>query len=263
MNSVKFSIILPVFNAQSSIERAILSVLNQSYVNWELLIVDDGSTDESVNIVTGYLTDLRIKLVLLDRNQGVSFARNLAISNAVGEVICFLDSDDWWDEAKLHEQAKLFKKGAMIVYSPYYRVKGGVNSYRKVKMTVTDKDFYILNPIPNLTGAFSRKLLPISQLRSKHEDYLMWWTLTKKAGVAYSTDITRPLAYYSVSSNSISSNKILAAKWHWNIIRNHFKLPFSLAVFYLLAYGIVSLKNRALEIIFIIKSKVSEICYRG
>jgi len=100
------SIITPSFNSEKFISDTIQSVQNQTYQNWEMIIVDDGSTDETVSIIQKFLHDNRIQLHQLDKNSGTGIARNTAISLAKGRYIAFLDSDDLWKPEKLQKQVE-------------------------------------------------------------------------------------------------------------------------------------------------------------
>ena len=101
------SIITPMYNSENFVEEAILSVIKQSYTNWELLIIDDGSKDKSIEIVEKYLgRDNRIKLIKNTINKGASLTRNIGIEKSCGRYIAFLDSDDVWFPIKLEEQIK-------------------------------------------------------------------------------------------------------------------------------------------------------------
>ena len=117
------SIIMPVYNREKTIRRAVDSVLKQTYANFELIIVDDGSADDSVKIVEQY-SDSRIKLIRLESNQGANAARNIGIKNASGEYIAFQDSDDEWYHNKLEMQMAKFKTKCDAVFCPYILVDG-------------------------------------------------------------------------------------------------------------------------------------------
>ena len=110
------SIITPSYNSESYLEECINSVLNQTYSNWEMLIVDDGSTDASRDIINRYAnSEIRIKPIFLDNNIGAPSARNLAIEKSKGSYLAFLDSDDLWLPTKLDVQLRFMKKITMIL----------------------------------------------------------------------------------------------------------------------------------------------------
>jgi teichuronic acid biosynthesis glycosyltransferase TuaG len=243
-----FSIVMPAHNAATTISKSIDSVLSQPYQHWELLVVDDASKDNTADIVRNYArTDARIKLFSPATNLRVAGARNLALENAKGQFVCFLDSDDWWAPNKLDTQAKEFKKGAKVCFSSYHRVIDDVvTSTVTTQQAIKASTFYYYNPIGNLVGAYDRSQIGTVFFETvPHEDYLMWYEVVKKAGTAIGT--IEPLGYYRVSSNSLSGKKSTAAKWHWNIIRNHFKLPLPFAAFAFSVYAFISIARRAKE----------------
>ena len=99
------SVIMPAYQAADYINQAISSVLNQTCKEtWELLIIDDGSTDQTAEIVRMYAKDPRIRYLCRKKNKGVAAARNLGIQKARGAYVAFLDADDWWDADKLKMQ---------------------------------------------------------------------------------------------------------------------------------------------------------------
>ena len=245
----KFTVVMPVYNTEKYISQAIQSVIDQTYQNWELILIDDGSRDNSVKKIMPFLYDKRISIVNCKNNLGVANARNQGICSAKGDIICFLDSDDWWAPRKLELQKQLFDRGIKVVYSSFYRVlPNGKLNFVQVKAEVNPISFYLYNPIPNLTGAFHRSLLPILQKKIKNEDYLMWFQLLKKSKIAMSTDTFIPLAFYRVGKQSISSNKFKSALWHWNILKNHFHLNLMYSIFFSICYILRSLYIRAKEI---------------
>jgi teichuronic acid biosynthesis glycosyltransferase TuaG len=243
-----FTIVMPAHNAEQTISQSINSVLAQTYGNWELLVVDDASKDNTAEIARAFAAkDSRIKLLSPKLNLRVAGARNLALENARGQFISFLDSDDWWSEDKLHQQSIEFSKGIKVCFSSYYRVVNGkVQSTVLVSPIAKPSTFYFYNPIGNLVGAYDRSKIGVMYFEPiPHEDYLMWFEVVKKAGMA--VGLSKPLGYYRVSSLSLSGKKTQAAKWHWNIVRNHFKLSLPYAAFAFVVYGVISVTRRAKE----------------
>lgn len=109
-NDELISIIIPVYNAEEFIEDTINNIKIQTYEKWELLLVNDCSTDNSVSIIERYLKDARIKLINLNENSGPANARNTGIENAVGRYLCFQDADDIWNNEKLKKQLDFMKE---------------------------------------------------------------------------------------------------------------------------------------------------------
>lgn len=122
---MKISIIIPMYNSQEYIERAINSVISQNYDNYEIILIDDCSIDNTINICNRYLSD-NIKLLKLEKNSGVSSARNTGINNASGDYIIFLDSDDWLDNNALTTIANAVISSDLIIYGTSYNRKNGI-----------------------------------------------------------------------------------------------------------------------------------------
>ena len=145
------SIITPAYNAEKYIKDTIESVIAQTYVNWELIIVDDASKDNTVNIIKIYQKkDRRIKLIPLNENQGVANARNIAIQNAKGIYIAFLDADDIWEKDKLKKQIQILKNtNADITYTAYKMIDetGKTIKRRSVKKEILLNDLLKENSI--------------------------------------------------------------------------------------------------------------------
>ena len=135
------SIITPVYNAEKYLEETILSVINQSYKNWELLLIDDCSTDKSYEIIQEYLKiDKRIKYLKNERNSGPAITRNRGLENSKGEYIAFLDSDDFWKEDKLKNQINFMKENNIFM------CHGIINDGRKgnmLKKIITEQELII------------------------------------------------------------------------------------------------------------------------
>jgi glycosyltransferase involved in cell wall biosynthesis len=122
---MKISVIIPMYNSQNYIERAINSVTNQSYKDYEIILIDDSSKDDTVSICNKYLSN-NIKLIKLETNKGVSNARNIGINNSSGEYIIFLDSDDWLDSNCLYTIINNFLNNDLIIYGTNYNRVSGI-----------------------------------------------------------------------------------------------------------------------------------------
>lgn len=222
--SRSFSIVMPAFNASGTIAQSVRSVQAQTEKNWELLIVDDKSNDATSEIVKDLQkNDTRIRLIRNDSNQGVAASRNTALEASVGRYIAFLDSDDTWTDGKLRSQREQFSSGAKVVFGSYRRLyPDGSYQIVKAQKKISPRTFTFYNPIGNLTGAYDRSLGLVLQKKMGHEDYLMWYEIVKRAGLAYGND--QLLGNYRVNTTSLSGNKIKAAKWHWTALRQEMKL---------------------------------------
>lgn len=234
------SVITPVYNAERYLEITINSILNQTYKNLEIILIDDFSSDLSRDIIKKYeKIDSRIKSVLLDKNVGVANARNEGIKRAVGRYIAFLDSDDIWLNNKLEEQIKFMKEHDIAFSHTSYQL---IDEYGeiiskpiKVNKYVNYIDLLKQNSIGCLTVVIDiGKIGKFEMQQIKHEDYATWLSILKEGNQAYG--INKVLALYRKSSNSLSSNKIKSAIWTWNIIRKIEKVPFQKAVLYFANY---------------------------
>ena len=228
------TIIMPTYNSAAYIGEAIASVIRQSYTDWELLVVDDGSTDNSPNIVMEYSKDdPRIHLFFNDHHTGMpSSPRNYALHHAHGRYIAFLDSDDVWLPEKLIEQIPLLDDpNVAVVYSDYEKISSsGQRRGRVVKAphTVNYRRLLYGNIIGNLTGIYDRKKVgTVAILDIHHEDYAMWLNILKRGFIAKNTNTVTAL--YRVHKASVSSKKFSIISWQWNIYRNieHLSLPYS------------------------------------
>lgn len=229
MPAERVSIVMPMYNSAAFVRRSIDSVLRQTYADFELLIVDDRSTDDSAEIVAGYAEDdSRIRLIRQQRNGGVAAARNAAIAAASGKYIAFLDSDDWWHPKKLELQvATMRDRRALISYSAYQRVAedGKLLSLVTPPSEIGYRTMLRSNHLGNLTGMYDRALGDQWFRKIGHEDYVFWLSLIKKAKQGVRVDHSEPLAYYLVRNQSLSANKLRAARWQWQIYRTVEQIP--------------------------------------
>lgn len=241
------SIIMPLYNAERFIGEAIESALNQSYENFELLIVDDKSTDSSVTMVKKYMQeDKRIKLFRQDVNSGPTKARNKAIKEAQGRYIAFLDSDDIWLPQKLEIQVAFMKENTLyLTYSAYETIDEFTNiiNTRKIKTPISYEDMLKSNYIGNLTGIYDVDFFgKVYMEELGHEDYVMWLELIKR--VPFTKGEEQSLAQYRILRHSISSNKIQAFGWQWKIYREIEKLNLYKSCYYFGHYVYNALKKR-------------------
>lgn len=242
------SIITPMYNSEKFIESTIKSVIEQTYQDWEMIIVDDCSTDNSPDIVKSYVEqDERIKYIRNKSNLGVSSARNLALENANGQFLAFLDSDDIWTSTKLETQINfMIQNDYVITFTSYELMDENNKPLNKVISVPRDVDYHRLlkgNVLGCLTVVIDKSKLDFDIRMSgvRHEDYVLWLSILKKGHTAHG--INEVLALYRKSSNSLSSNKIKAAKWTWNIYRNVEKIPLPKAIYYFINYGINGIKK--------------------
>lgn len=235
------SIITPCYNSAKYIAQSIYSVINQSYSNWELLIIDDGSTDDTISIVKKIaLSDSRIHLIQLTKNQGSGVARDAALNLAKGSYIAFLDADDVWKPNKLEKQLTFMKENNLPLTFSFYELIDEVSNSLSVIVTspkmITYKQLFFCNWVGNLTGIYSVDFfgkVPISSIK-KRQDWILWLTLVKKAGSITPTPLN--LAYYRVRKDSLSASKWKLIKYNFLVYRdfhqqNIFKATISLVQF--------------------------------
>ena len=244
----KVSIIVPMYNAEKFIGKTIESVLAQTYQNWEMLIMNDVSTDNSLAIVSVYAKkDERIKIVNTEKNVGVVKGRNFLIDLASGKYIAFLDADDYWHNKKLEKQIKFIKeKNASISCTEYTRVKENEEKINDViiKEEISYNDMLKNNYLGCLTVIYDAEKIGKRYFKEleKNEDYVLWLEIVKDVNTIYG--LKENLAYYRVLDNSRSSNKVKTAKVRWEIYRKIEKLSLLKSIYYFLHYAIRAvLKN--------------------
>lgn len=222
------SIITPAFNASRTIGQTMQSAQAQTFQNWEMIVVDDCSTDDTCSIVEGYaVSDRRIRLLRQTANGGPARARNAALKAAVGRFVAFLDSDDCWLPEKLERQLSFMAANDIALsYTLYRRFKDGrqdVGPLVKLPSTFTYKNLLKKTGIACLTVVVDMdRTGPIEFSAIRHEDYALWLKLLKRGFVAYG--LMEDLARYRVSTASVSGNKLKSATWVWKIYRDAEKL---------------------------------------
>jgi glycosyltransferase involved in cell wall biosynthesis len=221
----KVSVIMPVFNAEKFLKDAIRSVLSQTYENLELLIVDDCSNDNSLQICNDFKEkDSRVKVFKNDLNRGTGFSRNFALEKATGRYISFLDADDIWKENKLEKQVNFMTEFSVPITFCFYELidenGDSKNLIVKAPTVLTYKKLLKNNYIGNLTGIYDTQTfgkVEISNIR-KRQDWLMWLQLLKIVKICY--PVEESLAFYRKVENSISSNKFRLLKHNFNVYRS-------------------------------------------
>lgn len=243
------SIITPVYNADRFIEETIKSVQEQTYTNWEMIVVDDLSTDKSEEIIKKIQRkDKRIKYIKLKENSGAAIARNVAIENAKGQYIAFLDSDDLWKKDKLKKQIDFMKKNNFgFTFTSYELIRNDGSELKKIVKIPHKIDYngLLKNTIigcltvvidRNLVGDFRIPLLRLC------EDTATWLNILKKYEYAYG--LNENLANYRLVDGSISSNKINAIKKIWTLYRDVEQLSIIKSCYVFSCYAINAIKKR-------------------
>lgn len=234
------SVIMPAYNCEKYIAEAIESVIKQTYKNWELIIVNDASTDYTEKIIKSYQEkDKRIKLILLSKNQGVANARNTAIQNAKGRYIAFLDADDYWEKEKLQKQIQILNNSNTdISYTAYLMIDevGQIIKKRRVKESLNLKDLLKENSIIFSSVICKNDSIKNTRLKKEwyHEDYVFLLDLVKEDKSFKGID--EILMQYRVHRNGRSFNKLTAAKYRWKIYRKYLGISFLQSLYYLAVY---------------------------
>ena len=218
-----FSIIMPAHNSSLFIEEAINSVLEQTFNDWELIVIDDHSNDDTALEVKKFSSkDSRIKFISLNENLGPALARNQGISIAKGRYISFIDSDDYWYPSKLLETLNLFNQtDCSIVFTAYIKadIDNRVNQLvMSDKVSFDFKDLLFINMIGCSTASYDTKKcgkLFMPNIRYA-EDYSLWLKILSAGG--HAIQIKKPLVRYNIRPGSESSMKLYAAIGHWRAL---------------------------------------------
>ena len=229
MNEPLVSIITPVYNAERFLSETIKSVKEQTYKNWELLLVDDCSKDNSAKIIKEFnRTDDRIKYIKLEKNSGASISRNTGIRNAKGRFIAFVDSDDLWEPEKLEIQISyMLEKNLGFTFTSYrYMKENGVktNKVAKAPFKINYNGLLKNTIIGCSTVVIDREIIGEFEmpLVKRGQDTATWLQILRNEKYAYG--IQKDLVNYRLVGDSLSSNKIKALKRTWNTYRNVEKL---------------------------------------
>lgn len=240
------SIITPCYNSEKFIRETYLSIKNQTYLDWEWIIVDDFSTDHSVKIINN-LYDDRIKLFVNKENKGASFSRNIALREAKGRYITFIDSDDLWEPDFLEETTNyLQKNNEILVYCSYKRVDENLDQLLDDFIAIDKVDYnrILLNcPIPMLTALYDSSQIgkiyfPEVELR---EDHAMWIELLQK--IPYARSINKTLGIYRIRNNSVSRNKIKIGIKQFDLYYSYLNFNLIKSIYYTMSWAMNGLKK--------------------
>jgi teichuronic acid biosynthesis glycosyltransferase TuaG len=234
----KVSIITPSFKSEKFISQTIESVLSQTYVNWEMIIVDDFSPDNSNEIIEKYCEKYsRIKLIKLKKNSGPAVARNRAIEEAKGRYIAFLDADDLWHFEKLEKQISFMENNKHeLSYTSYSTMNESGKPLANIinaRSTLCYKELLKSNKIGCLSAIYDTNRMGkiYMPLIKKRQDYGLWLRILKKVDYAYGID--EILGTYRIVSNSVSSNKIGLIKYNYLLFREHENFSILKSLYYL------------------------------
>jgi len=238
------SVITPMYNSERFIEETIQSVLKQTYTNWEMLIIEDGSNDNSIEIVKKYLqANKRIKLISNEINQGAALSRNIGIAKSNGRYLAFLDSDDIWVPSKLEEQIKFMNdEKVALSFSSYEKIDElgeHIKNIRVINTKPSYNDLLKSNHIGCLTAIIDLKVMNFKKIympniKTRH-DHGLWLAILKKGfNVSGNTKI---LAKYRHRAGSISFSKINSAYYQWKLYREIEKVNIFSSIYYMFCWG--------------------------
>lgn len=245
------SIIVPVYNVEKFILETIEAVTKQTHTNWELLLVEDGSTDRTVERIEDYLAESgeqRVKLIRLSENVGAAGARNVGMEQSHGRYVTYLDSDDLWRPEKLELQLEFMKQeDCAFSYTGYEFADEngrGLGKIVRVPHTLNYREALGNTTIFTSTVMFDTEKIPRQQLMMplvKSEDTALWWQLLRQGHTAYGLD--ENLVYYRRAGKSLSSNKLVAMKRIWGLYTRE-QLPLWQKVYYFMLWAIRAVKRR-------------------
>ncbi len=235
------SIIVPTFNTEKFIRQTIESVQNQTYINWEMILADDASTDNTVRIIEEFAQkDNRIKLFKLPENRGNGFARNAALEKATGKYIAYLDADDLWFPEKLEKQIQFLKTNNLhFTFSFYDSIdEEGNDLNRRVESPnpLTYKQLFFCNYVGNLTAIYDADYFGkiILETTQKRQDWRIWLTILRKIKIA--KPVPEPLSYYRIRKDSVSSSKFKLIKHNFGVYRQFHGYNFVFSVLLMIRF---------------------------
>ena len=238
------SIIVPVYNAAKYIEDTIAMVCNQTYKDWELILVDDASRDGSADIIEEYIKDQgkRIKLIRKEKNEGAAAARNTGIDASVGRYIAFLDADDVWEMDKLEKQIAFMEEtGAAFSFHSYEFGDEKARPTGKIvhaPATLNFRQALSRTVIFTTTVMFDTEKIDMEIIHMPmvpSEDTATWWRILKSGIIAYGLD--ENLAIYRRPPKSLSSNKLIAMERIWFLYRNIANLSIPESMYYFVGWA--------------------------
>lgn len=248
-NNDLVSIIIPVYNSSKYIEETIKSIEKQTYNNYEAIFVDDGSNDNSIEIIEKYkVKNPEIKIIKI-AHQGVSKARNIGIKEAKGRYLTFLDSDDIWLENKLEKQINFIKENnyAFVYCNFKYISNDGSKMSKEIK---TGKKTDYNRGLKNIRILPATAMIDLEKIPKElcympnvmNEDVATWWQILKKGFIAFGQD--EVLAYYRKTNNSRSSKKYVTAYYRWKLYREYEKLGIIKSLYCFINYALNAVLKR-------------------
>lgn len=241
------SVVIPCYNSERFLDRAITSVAEQTYSNWEIIVVDDGSTDGSVELVQSpkfRQFENRIELIKLGVNSGAHKARNVGILKARGEFLAFLDADDWWEPQKLEHQLLFMQKQKISFSYTSCFVKSGDKVLqfkvpeKACRSDLLKSNYIVTSSVMIDIASVGKHTMPEIK---KGQDLAFWLVILRETEVAHGLQAC--LSTYVRRSGSLSSNKLKSAYWVWKLYRDFEKLSFVSASAFFLQYALSGVKK--------------------
>ncbi len=250
----KVSIITPLFNGEKHIASTIRSVMDQTFTDYEHLIIDNGSTDAGAQIVAREAEkDTRIRLLSNPDIPGAAATRNKGIEASEGDIIAFLDADDRWHPDKLERQVRFMSENKIgfswTSYVSHDDTGKPLRTIRADRCATYEDWLYKRTAIGCLTAAYDTRLFGKRYMKniSMQEDFCLWLDLLKAAqedGIGVG-GLDEPLAYYRVHKGGMTSNKLRSARMQWQTYREHLGLRRSEAAIVFSSYAMQALKARS------------------
>ncbi|MEM0577725.1 glycosyltransferase family 2 protein [Flavobacterium polysaccharolyticum] len=235
------SIIIPTYNSADFIADTLASVQQQTYPNWEVILVDDGSTDTTVTIAQNIAqTDHRIRIFKNLTNSGTGVTRNNALHHCQGNYIAFLDADDLWKSNKLERQLQFMQEQQQPFTFSFYEcideAGNPLNRLVEAPKNLSYRQLFFCNYVGNLTGIYDADFfekIAISSIR-KRQDWMLWLTILKKLKSA--KPIPESLAYYRIRNNSLSASKVALLQHNFAVYRQFHRYNFVVSLFIMIGF---------------------------
>ena len=247
-NEELVSIIIPVYNSEKYLKDTINTIKEQTYTNYEVIFIDDCSTDKSIEIIEENKTD-KIILYKLDKNYGPAIARNKGVELSKGRYIAFLDSDDMWEPKKLEKQLKFMKENNYsFTYTDFVFTKE--NGKSKGKAVKVQKAVNYDEVLKNTRIVTSSVIIDTEYIKKENllmpnengEDTLLWWSIIEGGIIAYG--INETLVKCRRHKDSLSANKFKFAIYRWKMYRNVKKFSIPKTLYYYIHYVVNSINKR-------------------
>ena len=229
LSSATVKVVLPNYNSAAYVSKTIDSVINQTFKNWKLTIVDDNSNTDTRKVLRNYIDHPNINIIWLKKNKRTGFCRNLAIRNSKSDYIAFIDSDDLWEKDKLSKQLNFMLKNKYdFTYTNYQSFKSEQKG-NKLSEIIPEKFFTFKKFVTNTSIATSTMIVKrsiIDNIKFSNtkicEDYFFKCQILKKVHYAYC--LSKNLMKYRIRKGSLQSNKIRNLYWIWYINKNYNKM---------------------------------------